>query len=60
MNFELLKNGFPPVVIKKEDRLNYYECSDKAHISEDYSDFIEMIGKLEEEMLDFYLKLIER
>ena len=48
------------MVIKKEDRLNYYECSDKAHISEDYSDFIEMIGKLEEEMLDFYLKLIER
>jgi len=60
MNFELLKNGFPPVVIKKEDRLNYYECSDKFHNSEDYSDFIEMIGKLEEEMLDFYLKLIER
>ena len=58
MNFGLMKNGFPPVVIRKEDRLNYYEFLDKAHVSGDYSDFIDMIGRLEEEMLDFYLKLI--
>ncbi len=60
MNFELMKNGFPPVVIKKEDRLSYYEFLDKAHVTGDYSDFIDMIGILEEEMLDFYLKLIEK
>ena len=58
MNFELMKNGFPPVVIRKEDHLNYYESLDKAHISGDYSDFIAMIGRFEEEMLDFYMKII--
>ncbi len=58
MNFELMKNGFPPVVIRKEDRLNYYDFLDNAHVTGDYSDFIAMIGMLEEEMLDFYLKIL--
>jgi len=31
MNFELMKSGFPPVVIKVKYRLAYYEALDKAH-----------------------------
>lgn len=30
LNLELMKEGYPPVVIKVEDRLAYYEALDKA------------------------------
>jgi Fic family protein len=31
MNLELLKAGFPPIVIKVADRLEYYQALDLAH-----------------------------
>ncbi len=43
LNLELMKEGFPPVIIKVENRLEYYEALDKAHTSEDYSDFIRLV-----------------
>ncbi len=58
MNLDLMKHGFNPVIIKKENRLQYYEALDKAHTTKDYTDFIKLITKLEIEMLKFYLKLI--
>ena len=60
LNMVLMKNGYVPIVIKKEDRLHYYETLDKAHISNDYTDFIKLVSKLEEEMLDRYLKAIKQ
>ncbi len=47
MNLDLMNHGYNPVVIKKEDRLKYYEALDKAHTTEDYTDFIKLITKLE-------------
>ena len=32
-NFELMKYGFPPIIIKKEQKLEYYQALDKAHIT---------------------------
>ncbi|MFH0736213.1 MAG: Fic family protein [bacterium] len=58
LNFELMKNGYLPIIIKKENRLEYYASLDKAHISGDYTDFINITAKLENEILDFYLKII--
>ena len=58
MNLDLMKHGFNPVIIKKEDRLEYYEALDKAHITGDYTDFVKLINKLEIEILKEYLKLI--
>ena len=58
MNLDLMKHGFNPVIIKKENRLQYYEALDKAHTTQDYTDFIKLITKLEIEMLKYYLKLI--
>jgi Fic family protein len=43
MNLELMKSGFPPVVITVDQRLRYYEALDKAHTQKDYSDFIILI-----------------
>ncbi len=50
--------GYNPVIIKKEDRLEYYEALDKAHMTGDYTDFIKLITKLEIEMLKKYLELL--
>ncbi len=54
MNFELMKNGFPPVVLKVENRLAYYEALDKAHTLGDYKPFISLISALVEESFEPY------
>ncbi len=58
MNFEVMKSGFPPIIIQKENRLKYYKALDKAHTTLNYTDFIKIIAKLEEEMLDKYLEVL--
>ena len=59
-NFELMKAGYLPVIIKANDRLAYYESLDKASISGDYSDFIEIVVNAEIEAIEKVLKLVER
>ena len=54
MNFELMKSGFPPVVLKVEHRLAYYEALDKAHTLNEYDDFIALVTKLVEESFEPY------
>ncbi|SHG38001.1 Fic family protein [Ornithinibacillus halophilus] len=58
LNLELMKEGFPPIVIKVENRLDYYEALDKAHTQEDYDDFIQLVAKEVEDSLDLYLRAI--
>ena len=58
MNLDLMNHGYNPVIIKKEDRLEYYEALDKAHTTGNYIDFVELINKLEIEMLNKYLELL--
>lgn len=58
MNLDLMNYGFNPVIIKKEDRLEYYEALDKAYTTGNYTDFVKLITKLEIEMLKKYLKLL--
>jgi Fic family protein len=43
MNLELLKSGFPPVVLPVERRLAYYEALDRAHVNEDFQPFVSLI-----------------
>lgn len=58
MNLSLMKNGYLPIVIKKEDRLEYYNTLDNAHITGNYTDFIKLITKLEIEMINKYLEIL--
>lgn len=58
MNLDLMNYGYNPVIIKKEDRLEYYEALDKAHTTGDYTDFVKLITKLEIVMLRKYLELL--
>ena len=55
-NFELMKAGFPPIVIKKESRLEYYSALDKAHISGETGDFMKLSAERLEESLKLHLK----
>ena len=59
MNFEVIKNGFPPIIIKNELRPQYYEALDRAHTTNDYTDFIKLVAKTLEDSLDLYLKVIK-
>lgn len=46
LNFVLLQYGYPPIVIKKENRLEYYDALDHAHVSKDYSKFLSLVAQL--------------
>ena len=59
MNMDLMKSGYVPVIIKKENRLKYYEALDKAHTTDDYTDFVKLVTEAENEMLDRYLSIVE-
>ena len=54
MNFELMKSGFPPVVLKVESRLAYYEALDKAHRLGNYEPFMQLVALLVEESFEPY------
>lgn len=57
LNLELMKNGYPPIVIKNSNRLEYYSALDKAHTTGDNSNFISLVAKEVEGMLDRYISL---
>lgn len=46
MNLELMKSGFPPVVLPVERRLQYYEALDKAHTNNDFEPFLQLITEI--------------
>ncbi|XP_065560545.1 protein adenylyltransferase Fic-like isoform X2 [Artemia franciscana] len=54
MNLILMRAGYPPVIIKKEDRLKYYETL-KAANEGDVRPFIRFIARSAEKTLDIYL-----
>ncbi|CAI9000293.1 MULTISPECIES: Fic family protein [Priestia] len=58
LNLELMKAGFPAVVIKVENRLAYYEALDKSHTTKNYQDFIQLIVKEVEDSLNLYLSAL--
>lgn len=58
LNFELMKDGYPPAIIRADDRGDYYDALDKAATTGDYDDFILMVRDAVERSLDLYLDLI--
>lgn len=46
MNFELMRAGFPAIVIPFDKRLAYYEALDKAHTTLDSTDFYKLTKEL--------------
>lgn len=58
LNLELMKNGYPPIVIRTENRFKYYSALDKVHTTGDDEDFIEIVKEEVNRTLDLYLKVI--
>lgn len=58
MNFEAIKHGYTPIVIKNDIRKDYYFALDKAATTFDYTDFVKLVAKSCEESLYLYLKVI--
>jgi Fic family protein len=57
MNFEAIKSGYLPIIIKLEDRAKYYNSLEKANLTNDYTDFIKLITEREIELIDKYLEM---
>ncbi|TCI57385.1 Fic family protein [Exiguobacterium sp. SH1S21] len=58
LNLELMKSGYPPVIIRVENRLAYYNALDRAHPTGTYDDFIELVSTEVEASLDLYLRAV--
>ena len=60
MNFEAMKNGYLPIILKASIKSKYYDALDKAMLEHDYTDFIKLIVDEEDKIIDQYLKIIDR
>lgn len=58
LNLELMKSGYPPVIIRVENRLAYYSALDQAHTTHEYHTFIQLVVKEVEASLDLYLSAV--
>jgi len=54
MNLELIKQGYPPAIIKVENRLEYYKALDLAHTKKEYGTFMKLMCKVVEESFEPY------
>ena len=57
MNYQLMKNGYPPVSINKNDRIEYYNTLEKYAVNGNISPFADIVAGLAEEQLEKYLSL---
>ena len=58
LNFELMKAGYPPAIIRKEDRLAYYDALDKACVSGDHADITRLVAEATQRSLEIYLDVL--
>lgn len=60
MNLILMKNGFPPAIVKAENkqRLRYYETLERASVEQNVEPFIDLIAECVEDSLKKHLHAI--
>ncbi len=58
MNYILMENGYLPINIKSENKLEYYEALNEYGANNNLEPFMELVFNLEEEQLDIYTNLI--
>ena len=59
LNFELMKNGYPPIIIKNEERATYYDALDLAHTTMNYGPFLKLVSKLVIESEKLWLSVMD-
>jgi len=57
MNYQLMANGFPPISIAKENRLEYFNALEDYAVQGNLTPFAEMVANLTEHQLDCYLNM---
>lgn len=58
MNYQLLLNGYLPVSVAKENRLDYYNALEQYAVNGNLKPFADFVAELEEVQLDEYIKLV--
>jgi Fic family protein len=59
LNFELMKHGFTPIIIKNNERARYYDALDSAHTTMNYGPFIELIMERVVESQKMWLSVLD-
>src|SRR3989344_7479538 len=59
MNLLLMQEGYPPAIIRKEDRLAYINSLEKAQTGGGMEDFYNLIHDAVDRSLDIYLEALE-
>jgi len=59
LNFELMKDGYTPIIIKNENRTKYYDVLDIASTSMDYEPFINLVSELVIESEKLWLSVLD-
>lgn len=60
IHYQLMANGFTPISIAKENRLEYFNTLECYAVENAISPFAEMVAALEERELDKYINMIEQ
>ncbi|MBU1016831.1 MAG: Fic family protein [Patescibacteria group bacterium] len=59
MNVLLMQKGYPPALIRKEDRLKYINAIEQGQLGGSMQDYYTLIAKAVERSLNIYLKAVE-
>ena len=59
MNYQIMAQGFLPVSIAKENRLEYFDALEAYAVNGDLQPFADMIAELEEQRLGEYLSIAQ-
>lgn len=59
LNFSLMRDGFPPAILRFEDRARYLECLETASLTGDVGPFIQLVGEAVEASLERWLAVLE-
>lgn len=59
LNFELMRSGYTPIIIKNEDRAKYYKLLDTAHTTMNYEPFIKLVSEFLIESENLWLSVLD-
>ena len=59
LNFELMKSGYTPIIIKNKERAKYYDAIDLAHTTMNYGPFVKLVSELVIESDKLWLSVLD-
>lgn len=60
MNLLLMQEGYPPAIIRREDRVSYLDALEHAHLNNNPQDFYKIIAHSVDRSLDIYLEAVQK